>query len=861
MQPLWRLSLSALAARRSRTAFLVASVALATAFITVVAVMMASLNDGLRRQVASTLGHADLRVKHAAGAPFDPSVLARVEALPGVALAAPRAVAAVTLSNPLAGLSVTCESFGVDPAREARLVEPRFASGREARSADEVVLDPQAAEKLGATLGGEVTARRAAGAADEMPVERHCRVVGLLMPDPIKVRGKPNATFTLEGLSAITGAPPALQEIRVQLDDRADPAAAAERYAAALPPDLVVAETARVTSGIDVNIRANTLILTLVTTLAAVASAFIILTGLTANVLEQQRELAILRAIGARRRQLAGVQLISGVVIGGAGALVGVPLGSALASIIGATFPDQAPVGDAAPWGSLLAAGAGALASGVLGALVPAAQAARVSPLRSFGARAHVPRRRGIIVAGAAGALMIALDLLLITIPTDPSAVFWTHVALGIPAVFLGYFLVGVPLVVILARLAGPALSAAMRLPRGMLAAAVRASPYRHGFTAGALMVGLAMMTTLWTNGSAFLRDWLGAIRFPDAFVHAWFGLNEQSQRKLAALPFIADTCATTLYKIDTGAFGLDEVRQPPSFFIAFEPEPFFRMVKLHWEAGDPAYAERRLKEGGAVLVAREFLATRRGFRIGDTLRVKARGTAHEFEVVGAVSSPGLDVVGYYMDIGRDYNEQAVGSIFGSRADLKKVFGSDAIHLIQFSMRPGTSDAEAASEIRRALNLPTLTVGSGRQIKGEIEKIGLAGMAAASAVAIGAMLIGSLGVGGVILATIDARRHEFGVLRAIGASPGLVSRLLAGETLIITLSACMLGTAMGLHGSAAAMRMWALLAGLRVHLRPPLLPIAAGWLALGAITMLIVTPMILRLARRTPRELLAGVRG
>lgn len=861
MLALWRLSISGLAARRKRTALLVAAVALSTSLITVVAVMVGSLNDGLRRQVAATLGSADLRVKHAAGAPFDPGVLARVEAMPGVMIAAPRAVAAVEFRNPLNSSAVTVEGYGVDPAREARLVEPRYSEGRGVLAPGEVVLDAQSAAKLGARVGEELGAAGPPREGEPAPVERRVRVVGLLAPDPIKARGKPNATFTMEGLGAVIGETPPLQEIRVQLAERMDPAQAATAFEPELPSDLMVLQTARVTSGIDVNIRANTLIFSLVTTLAYIASGFIILTGLTTNILEQQRELAILRAVGATRGQLALAQIITGAVIGGLGALLGVPLGMALAELIFTLVPDHLPRAERVPWGQLVGSGGGALAAGLLGALIPAVEASRVRPLRSLSARSRTARTRGVVMTGLAGAAFIALDLYIISIPTDPSLVFWTHVTVGVLLTLLGYFLLAVPLVVALGLGLGPMLSVLMRLPRGMLAGAVRATPYRHGFTAGSLMVGLAMMTTIWTNGTAVLRDWVGAIQFPDAFIHAWFGLNENAQKKLAALPFVTDTCATTLYKIDTKAFGLEEVRNPPSYFIAFEPEPFFRMVKLHWEAGDPAYAERRLKEGGAAIVAKEFLATRRGFAVGDSLTVTNRGVTHSFEIVGAVSSPGLDVVGAYMDIGRDYNEQAVWSIFGSRDDLKKVFGSDAIHLIQYSMSPAISEAEAATKVKAALRMPTLTVGSGTFIRREIEKMALAGMSAASAIALGAMLIGSLGVAGVILAAIDARRHEFGVLRAVGAGPGLVARLLFAETLIMGLAACLLGTAMGLHGSLAAMRMWELLAGLQVRLRPPMGPISAGWGLLLGVTLVVVAPMIARVARAKPRELLTSVRG
>ena len=57
------------------------------------------------------------------------------------------------------------------------------------------------------------------------------------------------------------------------------------------------------------------------------AASFIIMTGLTVDVAERQRDLAVLRCVGGARWQLASSQLSVGVLIGGIGALIGVPLG------------------------------------------------------------------------------------------------------------------------------------------------------------------------------------------------------------------------------------------------------------------------------------------------------------------------------------------------------------------------------------------------------------------------------------------------------------------------------------------------------------------------------------------------------
>ncbi|HBS29454.1 MAG TPA: hypothetical protein DEB06_08395, partial [Phycisphaerales bacterium] len=467
----------------------------------------------------------------------------------------------------------------------------------------------------------------------------------------------------------------------------------------------------------------------------------------------------------------------------------------------------------------------------------------------------------GVALAGLLGLAGLGAQLLIVTASDDARLVFWAYLTVGLPAMFVGYFLLGVPVGLLVARALGPAVARGMRVPRTMLVNQARATPYRRGFTAGALMVGLAMMTSIWTNGNAVLRDWLDAIQFPDAFVHGWFGLSAESREKIAALDFVEETCAITLYKIDSGAFGLSEIRPPPTYFVAFEPGPFFRMTRLHWVAGDEAYARRRLEEGGAVLVAKEFLVKREGYRIGDQFVVEHAGERHEFEIVGAVSSPGLDVVAFAFDIGKEYANQAISSVFGTRADLERVFGNDSVQMVQVGLKGEISDEEAERRLREAVDDPAAVVGSGREIKAQVTGIGRSTMRVASAVAVGAMLIGCLGVGNIVLAGIDARRFEFGVLRAVGADAWTVGRLVLAEVLLTALTACVLGTGLGVQGSLAAVRMHELLAGIELRVRPPVGPIALGWVILIGLTVAVSWPMVARLVRRTPRELLGATRG
>src|SRR4029079_4177935 len=87
-------------------------------------------------------------------------------------------------------------------------------------------------------------------------------------------------------------------------------------------------------------------------------------------------------------------------------------------------------------------------------------------------------------------------------------------------------------------------------------------------------------------------------------------------------------------------------------------------------------------------------------------------------------------------------------------------------------------------------------------------------MALASTVAIASLIIACLGVGNLILANIAARRYEYGVLRAMGASRGMLGRIVAAETLLVALVGCIVGTGLGIQLAATGQSLHRRLVGL-----------------------------------------------
>ncbi|MEM7755958.1 MAG: ABC transporter permease [Planctomycetota bacterium] len=694
-------------------------------------------------------------------------------------------------------------------------------------------------------------------------------VVGVSTPPPFG--GLPQATMSLATLESITGESATLDLIEIDLAEGIDAEAFVDAHKGELSDELLIQTTEKVTSGLEQNLASNQVGFILASVLAMLAAAFIIMTGLTTGVAEQQRSLAILRCIGATRGQMALSQLFTGLGIGTAGSLIGTPMGIGFAAIMIWWYSDFVPSGLAVPPDMVLLSGAGAVLAGVLGAAWPAWQVARTSPLKGLSGRAHATKLVHIWRVLAFAGLGIGIQAITVGVPEDKDTLFWGYATVGLPAMFVGYFLFSVPVVVVVSRVVSGPLSKLLGLPGPMLGRAVASTPFRHGFTAGAMMAGLALMISIWTNGGSVLRDWLGRIEFPDAFVNG-LRLPPEAQEQLEALEWVDETCAITIHPVRTDAFGVSALQSYTTSFVAFEPTEFFDMTSLTFFEGERENALARLEAGGAIIVAREFQVAQ-GLGVGDVFTVVEDDLRHDFEIVGVVTSPGLSLASKFFNIGEEYIDQSIHAVFGSREDMKTRFGNDNIQLLQVDLdwdvveslaaqdgiSAAGSDQWAIEQMREALfGLGVLDAGSGRKIKTEIMSFVGGSLVVFSAVAVVSMLVACFGVANLIVAGIESRRFEFGVLRAVGAERGQLVKLVLGEAVIVALTAGVVGTLMGIQGAWAGARIYELLLGLLLEVKIPWGTVAMGWGVVMLFSVGAAGPAMWRLGRRTTRELLSG---
>jgi putative ABC transport system permease protein len=111
-------------------------------------------------------------------------------------------------------------------------------------------------------------------------------------------------------------------------------------------------------------------------------------------------------------------------------------------------------------------------------------------------------------------------------------------------------------------------------------------------------------------------------------------------------------------------------------------------------------------------------------------------------------------------------------------------------------------DVSRISEISKKLEeIPDIQVVTMTQVMGTIMNLVGSAQALLFSVIIIALFISAVGIMNTLIMSVNERTREFGMMKAVGASGGDVSRLIIVETLIITLIGCGVGLIVALAGS------------------------------------------------------------
>jgi ABC-type antimicrobial peptide transport system permease subunit len=283
------------------------------------------------------------------------------------------------------------------------------------------------------------------------------------------------------------------------------------------------------------------------------AATFIVFSALSMGVSERQRGLATLRAIGATRRQVGALVVSEGLLLCGSGALIGAPLGVMCVGGLAWWFSEIFVAGVAVSWGGLALGVFGTLLAALAASLLPAWQATRVQALEAMAPSAIPPSARLPWVVAVIGAVLVAIDPFLFFGPIDgmvglfgvanvPQTAAWLrlvlHFVLGLPAMFIGAFLLAPVLVKLIEFLLAGPVARVLSISPMLLRQQLSTGLWRAAGTASALMVGLAVLVVLQVQGHSALSGWRLPTRFPDLFLYySPSASSDQAERIASALP------------------------------------------------------------------------------------------------------------------------------------------------------------------------------------------------------------------------------------------------------------------------------------------------------------------------------------
>ena len=672
-----RIAQHALGGRKGRTALLIMAVTMAATLTASLSTGMRSMQASIERRITKAIGETDARVVHRYSSPFDASLIDEVRTWPGIKRAAARLVGSLTLSRADGmkdengrKLRITAKARGVDVQHDSEFKQIDLLKGRLPESVSEILIDPLTSELLQATIGDTLVVERFG-----QPIK--LEVVGIQEREMLGALQKPRVQVDRSVIAEATGQSEKVTLISIILEDGLETEEWVEANKDKIEAPLVVESAELARTGYDRQIKGAGIALVIFTVLGFVACSLIVAVGMTTAVGEQVRQMAMIRCIGGSKTALAGSQILVGLFIGGIGAALGTPLGIGLASLMVDHFSDFMRAGLVVPPMGVIAAILGAIVAGAGGALYPAWQAARTSPLAALANRSQPPTTRGVVLCGVVGLGLISLQLLLL-LPENPSIRFWLYEFIGTPSLIVGYFLCAVPVFAILAFLLGPLTARIWGLPRPLFVGSLRAAPFRLGLTAGALMLGLSTLVSIWSNGLAMEKDMSERIRFADAFAFRSTGLSEEEQNAIISLPGVVSGTPIGYMPLkiaEEQRLGIESLAPANVVAIGFEPSEFFRMNNIEWLQGTPEEAIPRLEDGSGVLVAPEFL-TARGMGVGDTITLGTFDDASDFEIVGVVGAGGLDLAAQTFGIRSVYMEQAISAVFLDFDTVEKKFGA-----------------------------------------------------------------------------------------------------------------------------------------------------------------------------------------
>jgi putative ABC transport system permease protein len=790
-----RITFKSLLARKLRLLLTASSVVIGVAFVSGTLMLGDTLNKTFDNLFATAYSGTDVGVRGKAAfdvnaanggdstqarPPVPASVLDQVRQVPGVKTAEgdTSGFAQIVLSDGKVVATSGAPTLGGAWLGNTPLNPYRLKEGRAPTQSGEVVIDATTADKNKIKVGDGITVLTQKG-------KIQASVTGIVT---FGASGSlAGATITLFDPATAQGAlgtPGTFSEVLVLGDGSVSDTELRNSIAKTLPGNLQALTGKQLADADSGDIKSAlgffSTFLLVFAFIAVFVGSFIIFNTFSMLVAQRSRELALLRALGASRRQVNRAVIFEAAAVGVIGSTIGLGVGVLLSiglqKVVGVFIGDLPSSGIVFRGNTVVWAYLTGVLVTLAAAAGPAHRATRIPPIAAMRDDIALPesslRRRAL-----AGATMLIVGIAALTAGlTAGAGIKW--VGLGALGIFLGVAMLS-PFV---SRPAVGGIGAV--LPRfwgstGRLAREnARRNPRRTAATASALMIGLALVAAGGVLGSSIVKSSNAII---DRSVGADFIV---STKTFAPIPA---TVADDVRKVD-GVDAVTEFRagqaEIASKVVAVQgvtPDTVDRTLRLEIVSGDLSAL------GRGELAVSQKAAKAHHWRIGENVPVVFGNTGKRELSIGVIYKQN-QIAGDYL-----INLDTFNANFSQQLD----------QVIAMTIKPGADPAAVRKGITAAIGASNLDIRDQSEFKAAQRKqinmlLGLIYVLLALAI-----FIAALGIVNTLALSVVERTREIGLLRALGMGRRQTRRMIRLEAVVIAIFGTLLGIALGVALGAA----------------------------------------------------------
>jgi len=525
---------------------------------------------------------------------------------------------------------------------------------------------------------------------------------------------------------------------------------------------------------------------------ALLVGGFFIHNGISVAVVTRQREIGLMRALGATRGQITAMFLAESTVLGMVAWIIGIfggwGLSSASIESVAQTVTHlyvRSQVESVTPDVALLVVSLIlALFVTLVASWIPARAAARIDPVRALRPviQPEPETRDALPYAGAGIACLLVAGLSTLAPPVDGLPWFGLVAAAALVA---GFSLLLPVIYVVLGR-KGYSFAASGGASARLAFSFIAAHPVRTAVATASLLAAIALVSSMEIMVSSFrgtVMEWVENSLSGDLFVRSSAGPAGLGSRGLSA------ETASRISKVE-GVASVDRVtimdmiyRNSSVLLIAQEMAVLARNGRLMMNDGTPEAPVLERLHGEPGVIISESLAFHHNLHEGERIDLPLGGVARSLPI---------------LKIYRDYSADR-GVLRMNRTHLESMLGHLEIGHVNVYVQDDAETESVRDRIRVVLSGSELEVTDARKIRMEVArtfdqtfKITIALRSVAAVVAL-------LGIFGTLILFAQTEEVNFAILRLIGATRGQISGMLLwmGATLGVV------GTIMGLAAGVA----------------------------------------------------------